>query len=56
VFLLTHFGDCLCIRIGVGVGSLSASGQCCCRSCTEIVILDFLIDPRCVIVDISAAL
>jgi hypothetical protein len=48
VLLLTHLGDCLC-----RVGSVGVSGH---WPCAEIVILDFPIDPRCVIVDISAAL
>jgi len=52
VFLLTHLGDCLCtVLLGICV-----SGRWCCRSCTEILILDFPIDPRCVIVDIYAVL
>jgi hypothetical protein len=29
VLLLIHLGDCHCIRIGVGVGSIRASSQCC---------------------------
>ena len=48
VLLLTHLGDYLC-----RVGSVSDSGR---WPCAEIVILDFPIDPRCVIVDISAVL
>jgi hypothetical protein len=48
VFLLTHLGDCLCIRICIGVGGRWRSA--------EILILDFRIDLRCVIVDISAVL
>jgi hypothetical protein len=46
VLFLTHLGDCLCRRIGVGSR----------WPCAEIVILDFQIDLRCVIVDISAVL
>jgi hypothetical protein len=47
VFLLTHLGDCL------GRVHNAVSGR---WPSTEIVILDFLIDPRCVIVDTSAVL
>jgi hypothetical protein len=47
VLLLTHLGDSLCsVRISV-------SGR---WPSTEIVISDFPIDRRCVIVDISAVL
>jgi hypothetical protein len=56
VILLTHLNDCLGICVGVDVGSISPSGQQCCRFCAEIVILDIPIDQRCVIVDISAVL
>ena len=56
VLLLTHLGDCLWIHVGLGVGSISASGQCHSLSCAEIVFLDFPIDPRCILVDISAVL
>jgi hypothetical protein len=47
-FLLTHLGDCLCILITINV-----SGR---WPCTESVIIDFLIDLRCVVVDISTVL
>ena len=52
VLLLTHLGDCLCMCVGVGVSGISASGRCCCRSCTEIVIVDSPINPQCIGVDI----
>jgi len=51
VFLLTHLGYCLCI--GIDVGCVSVSGR---WPCVEIVILDFPIDPRSIIVNISAVL
>ena len=50
VLLLTHHGDCLC---RVRIGSSSVSGR---WPSTEIVILDFPIDSRCVIVDLSTVL
>ena len=50
VLLLTHLGDCLC---RVRIGSISVSGR---WPNAEIVILDFPIDPRCVVVDISTVL
>jgi len=56
VLLLTYLGDWLWIHIGVPVGSISAIGRCCCWSCEEIVILDFLIDLQYVVVDISVVL
>jgi len=49
VFLLSNLGDWLCrVRIGI-----SFSGR---WHSAEIVILDFPIDPRCIVVDISAVL
>jgi hypothetical protein len=56
VFMVTHLGDCLCIQVSVGVGSFSCIAGCCCRPYAEIVILDFPIDLRCIVVDISAVL
>jgi len=51
VFLLTHLGHCLCrVRIDI----IRVSGWWCCQSYAEIVILDFPIDPQCIVVDISA--
>jgi len=50
VLSLTDLGDCLC---RVYVSSISVSGR---WPGAEIVILDLPIDPRCVVVDISAAL
>jgi len=55
LFLLTHRGDCLC-RLRMSVGSISASGRWCYRSCTEIVILDFPMYLQYVLVDVSAVL
>jgi hypothetical protein len=49
VLLLSHSGDCLySVRIGISVGDR--------WPCSQIVILDSPIDPRCLIVDISAVL
>ena len=56
VLLLTHLGNCLCIPIGVGVGSIRDGSSCFCPFCAEIVMIDFPIDPQSVVVDISAVL
>ena len=53
VLMLTHLRDCLCRRGGAGVGSISAIGR---WHCPEIVILDILINPQYVVVNISAVL
>jgi hypothetical protein len=53
VLLLAHLGDCFC---RVHNGSISVTRRWWSRSCAEILIFDVLIDPRCVVVDISAVL
>jgi len=45
VLILTHRGNYLNIRVIVRVGSISASCRFCGRSCTQMLILDFPIDP-----------
>jgi hypothetical protein len=52
IVLLTNVGD---YRFGVRIG-ISVSGRWCCRFCAEIILLDCLIDPRCILVDISTVL
>jgi hypothetical protein len=47
---LTHLGECL---YRVRIGSISVSG---CWPSAEILVLDFRIDSRCVIVDITVVL
>jgi hypothetical protein len=48
VLLITDLADCSCIRIGISVSS--------CWPHPEIALHDLPMDPRCVIVDISAVL
>jgi len=50
VLLVTHLGDCHC---SVHIGSISVSGQ---WPCALILIVDFPINPRCVVVDNSTVL
>jgi len=50
VHLLTHFGNCLCI---ICIDSISVSRQ---SPMAEIVIIDNLIDLRCVVVNLPALL
>jgi hypothetical protein len=53
VLFLTQLDDCLC---RVRFASIRITGRWGRRSCAEIVVVDFPIDPQCVIVDMSAVL